>query len=114
MGDLSEIAVDDSLMMRRRDARADVFEPDRGVLRRNPPALLVCMWSIFAKYCRELSNQIDGTKSMLKHRIETAATEPFGPGSGTDSYCLRVVRTSATLVNRFSAEPGAYPADFEW
>lgn len=38
----------------------------------------------------------------------------LGPGSGTDSYCLRLVRTSGALVNRFSPEPLPYPAGYLW
>jgi hypothetical protein len=38
----------------------------------------------------------------------------LGPGSGTDSYCLRIVRTTETLVNNFDDAAGPYPDAYRW
>jgi hypothetical protein len=38
----------------------------------------------------------------------------LGLGSGTDSFCLRVVRPSETFVNRFSATSVPSPDSCEW
>ena len=38
----------------------------------------------------------------------------LGPGSGTDSFCIRLVRTPERLVNEYRAEPGEYPARYAW